>query len=1359
VADNKLEYRLVIKDDGTITLKKISTEVDALGKKTVTTSKVSGTAVKGLSAEYDALLNKFPATVPKIKPAHEELSSLDRTLQRLQRTAIAFIGMAILSEALKIPRELISAAVEYNSTLETTKLGISAILVAQGTFRDSQGEALIGTNALNAAMGMASDISKQLQVDNLETAATYEQLAKAYQQTLAPGLEAKLNPNQIREYTVAMIQAASALGVNLDMLAEETRSMLRGTITPRNTLIATALGIRNEDIARYRGDADSLFNYIMGRLSAFKNAGEESQKTWAGMLSNVKDSIAQVLGVGMKNVFDYLKQSGLDLQKFLIIRTPEGLAPNPEVISAIRTVGDAFIGILKTVEAIATAIWGWREPISIAYESIRGMAIFLEGILKKIAEMNKGGQEGVPQHAPGSWQEKFIKSMGLEGKVKKSPFEETPFMLDESFNRSLSEKLKAHNDRWAKFFKTEEEKLKDRIEAAMDLENELAQVGTGKTTYEPREYKLTQAEQEEQFALRDAVGEVTDLERARAAVMLGLVDIATDLHDKTKVQIAAQAELNGLTKAQILDAAKVQLAYQKSTIPEDKGKTGLFNTEAWRAIEVESAKQMSTIASLQNSIGGLTKNYELQKLAAIDSGNASIRSLMATGKYTQKQIDLMKQLTKEQVDQIDRAKLGEKLGSVMEELGARASMAGATGDVKTQIEYEMKSFETGIEKRKKAQQELRGIEGERAELALREQNDQQNIIRLEKDRLDYVNRTLAVRTQIADATENYVEQANLVIASNNARKEQLTIEGKLAGIDGARLSILMDEQAVLQATLVNINGKYNLQKQELDLYEQIAEANSDITAQLGIQYRANDLLVKNLQDKFNLIGNKFAESKTELEGILSIAKEMGETENVEKLLVSISKLGDEYKEVREALERIIKLTKEAGEAKISKLSTESWLTGSEKIAELEQQIYAMTGDVEKLNTAFSNTLSYQRIRLNLDSNFKDRYEEIEPLITELERLQKISRDLSREMTVLTIKKDLASSAGNWEVGKIAEQELLAVELNRKLALEGLTEEGKKYAEQLYKIQFAELEAAKTMNGNALAEIGMKKYSLRVTQDLVDMYQNTFPNAIDMTGNAISNLTTDLVTGAKSWSEAWNDFFKSLQSGLVKLAADILMTIAKLEMLKALGYETTGSSVGGGGGFNWGGLAMAAAGAYFGGGGGGGEITGYGEAGSGVGSWESGGGGIIRKYAEGGLITKPTMAMIGEKGTPEAVVPMKDGFIPVSIKKYLEGEKGESTKAFISLKSGDIPVAFDKFAEGGIVTRPTLALAGENSRPEAFIPLKSGHVPVEMNGAKQAPSINVQMTVVTPDANSFGASRKQIIGGMFSEAARAAMRNS
>lgn len=70
------------------------------------------------------------------------------------------------------------------------------------------------------------------------------------------------------------------------------------------------------------------------------------------------------------------------------------------------------------------------------------------------------------------------------------------------------------------------------------------------------------------------------------------------------------------------------------------------------------------------------------------------------------------------------------------------------------------------------------------------------------------------------------------------------------------------------------------------------------------------------------------------------------------------------------------------------------------------------------------------------------------------------------------------------------------------------------------------------------------------------------------------------------------------------------------------------------------------------------------------------------------------------------------------------------------------VSLRRYAAGGVATSPQLAVFGEGSRPEAFVPLPDGRrIPVKMNGGG---GVNVVMNISTQDANSFRASRSQIL---------------
>ena len=159
----------------------------------------------------------------------------------------------------------LGAFTAYNKEMESARIGIASLLVAQGKFSDAQGNVLQGTNQIAAAYKMTSDIMKKLEKDNLATAATFGELRTAFQRALGPGLAAGLNVDQIRQFSVAMVQAGAAMGVPMDQMGQEVRSLLSGNIT-EDSMIARTLGITNSDIKKMQGNASELFKYLMDNL-------------------------------------------------------------------------------------------------------------------------------------------------------------------------------------------------------------------------------------------------------------------------------------------------------------------------------------------------------------------------------------------------------------------------------------------------------------------------------------------------------------------------------------------------------------------------------------------------------------------------------------------------------------------------------------------------------------------------------------------------------------------------------------------------------------------------------------------------------------------------------------------------------------------------------------------------------------------------------------------------------------------------------------------------------------------------------------------------------------------------------------
>lgn len=342
----------------------------------------------GGSKEFDRLSKSIQAT-------GGNASFLHRTMERMGRTIIAFFGVTAIFGGAKLFYDAIKSGIQFNALLERAKLGIAAIFASQGEFTDATGRSVEGYTKLIAAQKLSGSIVKQLQKDNLETMATFEQLVTAYQQAAAFGLAKGYSPEQIRQYTVAMVQAGGAIGVQLDRMAEEVRSLMTGAIRPGQSLIAGVIGITSKDYQKYKGDASAWFKFIMDKLEAFRIAGVESQKTFSGIASNLKDAFQIGLGEGLSPFFDYLKKEMFGLQTDIVHwnEITKKMEVNPEFIKSWKNIGDTLISVTESLRGILKLGRDLSSPfvdLAVIIKDAFHPLVQLLDYLKKESELGKG---------------------------------------------------------------------------------------------------------------------------------------------------------------------------------------------------------------------------------------------------------------------------------------------------------------------------------------------------------------------------------------------------------------------------------------------------------------------------------------------------------------------------------------------------------------------------------------------------------------------------------------------------------------------------------------------------------------------------------------------------------------------------------------------------------------------------------------------------------------------------------------------------------------------------------------------------------------------------------------------------------
>jgi hypothetical protein len=369
----------------------------AAQKNVIANQKAANAATKAANQQAAATGKVSSALSAQAK----QLPTLDQGLQKLRRTIAAVVaaygGFRSLLGFVKI-------GFDFNQIIESSKLGIAALITAEADLVDTQGRVLHGTEALAAAQGLAAGQLDKLRIAGLQTTATTEELVQAFQEAVGAGVSVGLTLDQIRVFSVQVAQAATAINLPMNQLQQETRSILQGTID-RNSRIAKALLLTNAQV-KLAKEQGRLAEFLNEKFQAFNIAGIESVKTFSALKSNIKDALSVFAGLATKPLFDQLRNAGQEaLQAIFDFRTADIQQNFRGLIEALqeifRQVGQVFGFTIRTAIERASELSRWlqqnkqtvRETAAAISTMVREFIEMIGAITRGIAEMiSFGGQ-------------------------------------------------------------------------------------------------------------------------------------------------------------------------------------------------------------------------------------------------------------------------------------------------------------------------------------------------------------------------------------------------------------------------------------------------------------------------------------------------------------------------------------------------------------------------------------------------------------------------------------------------------------------------------------------------------------------------------------------------------------------------------------------------------------------------------------------------------------------------------------------------------------------------------------------------------------------------------------------------------
>lgn len=368
-----------------------------------------------MANKIELILQLLDQSGPGFKGVQGHLKDLQKGVKEtasgfgsLKNAIMAAAGSLVL-------KKLLDELITYNKTLETSKLGIAAIITSMATVTDAQGRVLEGQEKFNAAQKLAVEAQKELQKIAMSTPATYTELVEVFQGILAPAMSAKMEFKDILSITGLLTNATKAIGLQTNQIKQEARDLIQGGIQPASSSLAVALGINDAMVKKWR-EQGTLAKELNERLKGFVYASREFGDTWEGAWSNFKDIMERAIGEGGRAVFEALKKQLKDISNaFVNIKydangAVSAIEIKPEVLYRLRAFADILaemVGLLKEI-----ASWG-AKAMGALWRLNPDMR---EGFAKRQWAKVQKGVEGVPlsEATPDNLQDLLEKGWGAD---------------------------------------------------------------------------------------------------------------------------------------------------------------------------------------------------------------------------------------------------------------------------------------------------------------------------------------------------------------------------------------------------------------------------------------------------------------------------------------------------------------------------------------------------------------------------------------------------------------------------------------------------------------------------------------------------------------------------------------------------------------------------------------------------------------------------------------------------------------------------------------------------------------------------------------------------------------------------------
>lgn len=310
----------------------------------------------------------------KAKEASKGLGGINDTLSSIEKSAKSVVAplqtvQGILAAYGAVT--LIKGMIDINAQFESMQTGIAALIAVNAQNETSTGRAISTQEKFTLAQRESANVIELLKKANIETPATLAELTDGFQAAIGPALKLNWSLEQTVKYTTLMTQAAAAMGMPMNQLAQEMRSVLSGQID-MNSQVARNLGITNDQITQHIKLGDT-YSFLMTKLQDFEVAGAQMASNWGGVTSNLTDNLDSVKKKAGENLFGALKTDLTEFNTLLTQNSDQIAGEFSEGLMTAYNAGKTLVGGLYEMR-------GTIDNVVVGYAAFKASGVIATGI-------------------------------------------------------------------------------------------------------------------------------------------------------------------------------------------------------------------------------------------------------------------------------------------------------------------------------------------------------------------------------------------------------------------------------------------------------------------------------------------------------------------------------------------------------------------------------------------------------------------------------------------------------------------------------------------------------------------------------------------------------------------------------------------------------------------------------------------------------------------------------------------------------------------------------------------------------------------------------------------------------------------